>query len=420
MRAIAALAFKDLQVLARVRSAVFFTYIWPFLVAIMFGVIFAGPGRGSSRIGIAICDEDRSSGSEDFIGGLAGSGNLDIVRAQREEAAAMVRRGSRTAAVVVPPGFGAAAQRMFYGTPPRVELLIDPSRKAESAMIEGILFQQAARAMQQRLSDRSASQETIRKSLADLNSAQGVDPAERAAITRFLGELDRFLESRPQQSSAAAEWKPLEIVTTDTVREWSGPRNSFEVTFPQGILWGVLGCVMSFGIGIVSERTHGTLQRLQVAPLTRRQLLAGKALACLLSIGLVEAALLVSGRLLFQVRPSSLALLVVACLAVAAAFVGIMMVVLALGKTEQAAAGAGWAVMLPMAMLGGGMMPLFLMPPWLQAASRISPVRWSLLALEGALWRRFSPREMVLPCAVLLAVGIACFFAGARAFRSDS
>lgn len=423
MRAVMALAFKDLLVLARVRSAVFFTYLWPFLVAIMFGVIFAGPGRGSARIGIAVCDEDRTPASEDFAARLAESGNLDILRAERDEAAALVRRGSRTAAVVLPRGFGEAAQRMFYGTPPRVEVLIDPSRKAESAMIEGILFQQTARSMQRRLADRAASQAMIRKSLEDLNSARDIDPAERARITRFLGELDRFVGSsprEPQTSGAAGEWKPLEIVTTDTAREWSGPRNSFEVTFPQGILWGIIGCVMSFGISIVSERTHGTLQRLQIAPLTRSQLLAGKALACLVSITIVETALLALGGLFFQVRPSSLGLLAAACLAISVAFVGIMMLVSTLGRTEQAAAGAGWAVMLPMAMLGGGMMPLFLMPSWLQAASTISPVRWSLLALEGALWRRFSPQEMALPCAVLLALGIVCFLAGARAFRSDS
>ena len=31
------------------------------------------------------------------------------------------------------------------------------------------------------------------------------------------------------------------------------------------------------------------------------------------------------------------------------------------------------------------------------------------LALEGAIWRAFSPTEMVLPCAVLLGMGAVCF-----------
>ncbi len=35
---------------------------------------------------------------------------------------------------------------------------------------------------------------------------------------------------------------------------------------------------MTFAIGLVSERVHGTFVRLQMAPLTRAQILGGKAL----------------------------------------------------------------------------------------------------------------------------------------------
>mgnify|MGYP006150194429 CR=1 FL=1 len=43
---------------------------------------------------------------------------------------------------------------------------------------------------------------------------------------------------------------------------------------------------------LVFERTHGTLVRLRMAPLTRAQILGGKALACFVSIMLVEVILL--------------------------------------------------------------------------------------------------------------------------------
>lgn len=54
------------------------------------------------------------------------------------------------------------------------------------------------------------------------------------------------------------------------------------------------------------------------------------------------------------------------------------------------------------------MVPLFVMPAWMRTLSDISPVKWSILALEGAIWRGFSLSEMLLPCGVLLAFG-ACF-----------
>jgi ABC-2 type transport system permease protein len=94
-----------------------------------------------------------------------------------------------------------------------------------------------------------------------------------------------------------------------------------------------------------------------------------------------------------------------------------MMMVAGLGKTEQAAAGVGWAVMMPLALFGGGMVPLAFMPHWMAQIGVISPVRWGILAFEGALWRGFSLEEMLLPCCVLLATGALCFAIGTRTLR---
>ena len=78
-----------------------------------------------------------------------------------------------------------------------------------------------------------------------------------------------------------------------------------------------------------------------------------------------------------------------------------------------------WMFFLLPAMLGGGMVPLFVMPPWMLVASNVSPAKWAILGLEGALWRGFSPAEMALPCVILVGVGFVCFALGARAFRTS-
>jgi ABC-2 type transport system ATP-binding protein len=51
--------------------------------------------------------------------------------------------------------------------------------------------------------------------------------------------------------------------------------------------------------------------------------------------------LLVLAALVFKVRPSSVALLVLAVVSTSSAFVGIMMLLSVLGKTEQSAGGIG-------------------------------------------------------------------------------
>jgi ABC-2 type transport system permease protein len=418
MRPILALALKDLRLLARNRGDLFFTLGFPLLIAVFFGVIFSGPSEGRAPLAIAVVDADASDGSRAFVAGLEADPAVSVVRAATAvEAEGLVRLGKRVAYLVLPPGFGAESVRPFGGAGARLEIGLDPSRKAEGAMLEGLLFQQAAAGLQKAMGDREASRRMIRDSMGALRFAPP-GSAGRADTERFLGELDRFLEKAPSGSGTGVSFQPLRVERKAVAVERRGPHRSFEFTFPQGILWGIMACAANFGIGLVMERTSGTLLRLHAAPLSPGQVLAGKALGCFLAILLVEAVLLTIGCLFFGVRPTSFPLLALAFVSAAVAFVGIMMLLAALGRTAQSTSGAGWAALLVMAMLGGGMVPLFVMPAWMLTASNASPAKWAILGFEGALWRGFSPAEMALPCGVLLVVGALGFAAGARAFRA--
>ncbi len=58
-------------------------------------------------------------------------------------------------------------------------------------------------------------------------------------------------------------------------------------------------------------------------------------------------------------------------------------------------------------MIGGGMMPLMFMPGWIASISNFSPMKWCTLAFEGAIWRGFALGDMILPMAILWAIGLA-------------
>ncbi|MEZ5288470.1 MAG: ABC transporter permease [Vicinamibacterales bacterium] len=416
MRPLLAIAVKDLRLLPRVRMGFFFTFIWPLVVSVMFGFAFGGPAGGATNaIAVALVDEDASAASQAFAERLRNTGNLDLSSLSRPEAEAAVRRGQLAAFLVLERGFGAASARMFYGAPRRVSVGTDPARKAEAGMLEGLLMQAAAADMQQALSNPERSSAMVDQALQSLGTA----PAADAELEHFLRELKTFVGSPASQaqSGGGMNWQPLEVVTVPVARERRGPANSFEVTFPQGVLWGLIGCVMSFGLALVGERTHGTLLRLGIAPLTRWQILGGKALACFAAMLLVQALLYLLGYTLFGVRPASWPLLALASVTASIAFCGFMMLVATLGDTEQAASGTAWAIMMPLAMVGGAMIPQFVMPAWMAAIGNVSPIKWALLAIEGAIWRDFTLGEMVLPCTILVAVGLACFALGTRRLR---
>ena len=163
--------------------------------------------------------------------------------------------------------------------------------------------------------------------------------------------------------------------------------------------------VLTKGFGEASERMfYGA---------SREQILDGKALACFVSILAVELILFGVATAL-GVRAGSLALLALAGLPAAACFVGFMMLIASFGKTEQSASGAAWAVLMPLALVGGAMVPQFAMPGWMQSLGVISPIHWARLAIEGAVWRQFSAAEMATPCLILVTTGMACFAIGTR------
>jgi ABC-type Na+ efflux pump permease subunit len=116
MRSIVALALKDLRILVRVKSGLFFTFAWPVIVAVLFGFVFAGQVQSEPRaLRVVVVDEDRTPGSRAFVAALESSGDFVIDRASRADAEAMVRRAQRSAYVVIKPGFAAGSERLFYG-----------------------------------------------------------------------------------------------------------------------------------------------------------------------------------------------------------------------------------------------------------------------------------------------------------------
>jgi ABC-2 type transport system permease protein len=316
---------------------------------------------------------------------------------------------------------------MFWGDPPVLEVYTDPSRKAEIGMFQGLLTKYAFMRMQDMFTNPSKFIPSTKDALAQLKNNQDMDPAAKSALESFLPNLEQFLGRMPNAQpgetnaggSGLGSWQPVKIETKQVQAESGAqPPNAYAITFPQGIMWGVIGCSLAMGLSLVIERSHGTFVRLRMAPLPRWAVLGGKAMSCMVLILGMSVTLLLIGLLpMFNVHPAKPLMLAMGLVCTAVCFTGLMMVVVALGKTEAAASGLGWGVMMIFSMVGGGMIPLFFMPGWLQAAGSFSPVKWGILAIEGGIWRGFSFMEMLRPCAVLVGIGVVAFAAGVAVLR---
>lgn len=431
MTRILAIAGKDIRLLLRDKAGLFFTVGLPLLFAVFFGVVSAGFTGAAKGIDILVIDQDRTDASRAFIERLKEGEDFvvhpdTVKRADgtervltQEDATAAVRAGRRSAFIVLPPGFGAASERMFWGDPMTIIVGVDPSQKARSGMITGLLTARAYSRMQDMFTKPESMAEQSRKAMDALNSDPEMPAATKAVLTPFLTSLDQFSKDLPKLEAdggdglGAGGFEPVRIETVPIELKKTNP---YALTFPQGILWGMLGAAAGFGISLVVERTRGTLMRLRASPAAPLQILAGKGLACFLVIVVTASVLLTLARFVFGVVPTSVPLLALAIACCGFAFVGVMML-MAMFKTEAAAGGGGWAILLVLAMIGGGMIPLDIMGSTLRTMSRFSPVSWAIRALEGGLWRDFTLQQMLLPCGILLGIGLVGSLIGAAAFR---
>lgn len=308
-------------------------------------------------------------------------------------------------------------------------------------MLQGLIMQAAGKLTMDRFHDPASMRSIIEDASDNVAADPNIPSQVRPALNQMMSSLAGFMEKwqaaeiaqraarttqreaangDTKQSSADGGFGIARIKTIDVAREpppgshealVQHIRSKWDISFPQAMLWGVLACAATFAISIVRERKQGTLLRLQAAPVSRRQVLLGKATACFLAVLGVIIMMVVLGVAL-GMRPRSPALLAAASICVALCFVGIMTLMSVIGKTEEAVSGAAWGANMIMAMFGGAMIPLAFMPSFMTTLGQASPVKWSILALEGAIWRDFSASEMLLPCGILVAVGAVCLAIG--------
>ena len=186
MRAILELARKDLVLLRRDRAAAFFTFVFPLAIALFFGYVFSG--TTSEPVKVAAWMEKPSAAAERLVHALGEDGAfvLEVVP-DRDAGEQLVRRGRAVALVTVPAGYDEELSRTFTGGGARVGLVLDPSRRAEGAMLVGKLHEVAFRTVFEGMSDPAQLQpmlDRVEERLKDPGS--GLSMTDQVAIRAML------------------------------------------------------------------------------------------------------------------------------------------------------------------------------------------------------------------------------------------
>ncbi len=419
MKRILCLAQKDVAVLIGDKSNLFWVFGFPVVFALFFGLVFssANSGDGPKNMQIGLVDQDQSTLSQRFAERLDTEEALELTPMPLEQARNQVRKGKLAAALIIKEHFSQRNGMGFGSDDPVIQIMTDPARQMQSAYLQGMASKAQFQGFSDMFTDPNRAREQFDTWRDNIKQDPDINPLLATTFSTFFDALE-YLMGQLRENNEATDlsdgFMPIDTIPVERQEEkGKHPTQGFQVTFPQCILWGILGCAATFAVSIVKEQTTGTFARLCVGPVKTSHILAGKGLACFATCVTVTVSLYVLAKLLFRVPINNVAYFVMAGLCVILCFVGIMMFVCTLGKTEQSVGAAGWALMMVMAMLGGGMMPLVFMPQWMQTLGTISPVKWGIYALEGAIWRHFSFTEMLMPCGVLLVIGAVFFAVGA-------
>jgi ABC-2 type transport system permease protein len=162
-------------------------------------------------------------------------------------------------------------------------------------------------------------------------------------------------------------------------------------------------------MAIVREKEIGTLEQLNVTPLRRWELIAGKLLPYGF-IGIIDVILvLVVAIYWFEVpMRGSLVLLFAMCLIYLLATLGLGLFVSTISKTQQQAMlTSTYFFLVPMLYLSGFIFPIENMPDWIQSLTYFIPLRYFLVILRGIFLKGVGLEILWPQAAALLAWGVA-------------
>jgi ABC-2 type transport system permease protein len=357
-RVLAAMVRKDLQLFVADRRALIVAFVAPVALASFFGSLFPGPGgtREPARIAVHVVDEDGSAISRAVVAALQEEPALRVTRAPAAEAWDAVGRGRSAVAVSIPRGFGERAGRAFFGSDdrPRLDLVYDPSRGAELAMMRGILAEHVMQAV-----------------------------AREVGGVRFRRPYEVREQALPARSG----------------RPYNGYAHAFAGMGVQFLLF----TAVDLGAAVLLERQRGIWKRLRSAPISRFLLLAGKVVSATLITLLPLLVSFAFAMALFGVRiegsVAGFLAIALSCAVMAATF-GLL--VAAVGDTPGTARRIATFVVLVMVMLGGAWVPTFVFPAWLQDVTLLIPTRWAMDGLDAMTWRGLPLQAALAPVGVLL------------------
>jgi ABC-2 type transport system permease protein len=258
---------------------------------------------------------------------------------------------------------------------------------------------------------------------AEDGAAAGVTQSyANAIIASYAAGLNVKLSPSAALAGARDEPPPVRgrAVIEVERRGWYNPELDYRAYMVPGILVvlvTIIGTLLT-AMNIVREKEAGTLEQLNVTPVTRGTFVAAKLIP-LWSFAMLDLAVgLVVARLLFALPiRGSLALVFLSAAIYLVGALGIGLWISTIAETQQQAMFVTFALLMVYLLMSGLFTPLRAMPTWAQWAAELNPIAHFVTLMRAVLLKGAGPADVWRHVAALAAIGAAALGVAVRQHR---
>jgi ABC-type multidrug transport system permease subunit len=329
---------------------------------------------------MAVVDHDRTSTSRGLINRFAASGHFDVERAASETSANdKLLDGKVTMVLVIPRDFEASLVRERMAP---VQIVLNAEKGSAAGIVQSY--------------------------------AQRIFATYSASLGTELRPNIRDVTDAPRRGDARLEVR---------ARGWYNPSLNYKHYMVPGVLVALVTLIGTLlaAQNIAREKELGTLEQLNVTPITRGQFIAAKLIP-LWFLGLIDLTIgLVVGKLVFDIpMRGSLLLLFGAAAIYLLVALGVGLLVSTLVETQQQAMFVTFFIMSAYLLLSGLFTPIDSMAPWVKTVSLLNPVRHFVSISRAILVKAAGPAEIAQPMLYLTVFAVVILSLAVMRYRKTT
>ena len=408
------IAFKDLQIFFKDRGAVLLLFLLPLVFVVVFtGALGAiGQGEEDARIPLPVVNLDGGQSAQTLLEDIDAAGGVRVEPYAHAEAMALLDEGEIDRVLTIPADFSAD---LASGQPVTLRLVSGADADVKETEAVRLVIDGAASDMALEIQILAALQQ-----MGDMQ-AGAPESSKAFAVERMQAQArSQFERAQTQPLVSVTQREPAQEVAQEE------QPSAKDIAVPGLTVMFVFMAAQTAARSIYDEKKVGSFRRLLAAPMSKATLLGGKMLPNLIT-GLIQSVVIfafgIVGLKFLGLTPATLGndplatALVVVLVALCSSTMGIL--IAAFARTEAQIGGLSTLLVWVMGLVGGSMIPLFILERFLGPVPMVVPHYWANRALIDLMVRGRGLADVTVEMAVLLGFTVLFFAIGVWRFKFE-